>query len=62
MSLSDTIDKVMRSYGMHALDNETLHSWRCEYYKDIDGPCDCYEDFLAELTAAVIVYIAESKA
>lgn len=62
MTLTEVLDKVMEEWDIGSYHNKALHSWRCEYYANIVGPCDCYARLLAECTAAVLAWIAANKA
>lgn len=55
----DRLRQTLTENGIPATAPTGLHSWRCEYYLDIDpakggGPCDCVETLLDDLCAAVI--------
>jgi len=53
LSLREKLHGVLIAYAIEVYENQGLHSWRCEYYEKIDGPCDCVDRLLDDLVAAV---------
>ena len=50
---------VLRGLGLDAVENQGLHGWRCAY-PDRYGPCDCFDEMVEALTAAVLTPLDES--
>lgn len=51
MNLRERIDKVLKAWAIEAVENQTLHGWRCRY-PEAYGPCTHYEELLDELVEA----------
>jgi len=50
--LEARVRTVLAEWDIASTENQGLHSWRCRY-PDRYGPCTCFEEFVAELMAAI---------
>lgn len=47
-----SIRRVLVDHGVESTANQGMHDWRCQY-PDAYGPCDHFEDLVADLVTVV---------
>jgi hypothetical protein len=58
-ALTDLLQHVVKSY---CLSQESLHkNWRCGY-PDTYGPCDCVDEFIADVQQQIAGYVTTARA
>lgn len=58
--LKTTIRRVLREWGIESVENQGLHSWRCQY-PDKYGACKCFEELVHALATALYKDESEVK-